>query len=185
VYGQGTLNNRLRVVEQRLTFAVSRRVRRHNTLEPEVSSGISSGRNVQRADEEDCENDKGKDPLESDDLDSELLDSKGKSQNGQGVAEDVILGRKDVDKTNQEDHPDEDIGHDPCGQGMSMHGNSSIPEQGRKRPCIGSCNGRPVHKRRRSAVSPVCRRLADDVDDEDNFSGPEVATDPEHDECKD
>lgn len=77
MYGQGTLNNRLRVVEQRLTFAVSRRVRRNNTLEPEVSSGISSRRNVQRADEEDCENDKGKDPLESDDLDSELLDSKG------------------------------------------------------------------------------------------------------------
>lgn len=90
-----------------------------------------------------------------------------------------------MDKANQENHPNEDIGHDSRGQAMSMHGHSSVPEQGRKRPCIWSCNGGPVHKRRRSAVSPVCRRLADDVDDEDDFSGPEVTADPEHDECKD
>lgn len=53
------------------------------------------------------------------------------SQNGQGVAENIVLGRKDVNKANQEDHPDEDIGHNSCGQAMSMHGNSSVPEQGR------------------------------------------------------
>ncbi len=34
-------------------------------------------------------------------------------------------------------------------------------------------------------MSPVCGRLADDMHDQDDFSGPKVAADPEHDECKD
>lgn len=34
-------------------------------------------------------------------------------------------------------------------------------------------------------MSPVSRRLANDVDNEDDFSGPEVAANPEQDESKD
>lgn len=76
-YDRHHSNDRSRVAEQRLTFTISGRVGRHNSLEPKVSSGISSGRYVQRADEKDRENDKRENPLESNNLDGELLDGEG------------------------------------------------------------------------------------------------------------
>jgi hypothetical protein len=66
---------RSRLVKQRLTFTLGRRLRRHNTFEPEVSTSISGRRNIQRTDEEDGEDNKGENPLQGNDLDIKLFDS--------------------------------------------------------------------------------------------------------------
>lgn len=89
-----------------------------------------------------------------------------------------------MDKADQENDPDKDISHDLGRQVVGMHCHSPIPEESSQGPGVWSCNRGPMHKRRRSEMSPVGRRLADDMDDEDDFGGPKVTTNPEHDEGK-
>ena len=62
-----------RVVEQRLSLAVG--LRSGDTTEESVAARILGCRNVKRNDQENGEDDKGKDPLQSDYFDGDLLDS--------------------------------------------------------------------------------------------------------------
>lgn len=66
----------LLVVEQRLPLPISR-FWRHDTLEEDVAVRVDHRRHVERAHEEDGENDKGEDPLQGNDLDMELLHREG------------------------------------------------------------------------------------------------------------
>lgn len=107
------------------------------------------------------------------------------SEETQSVAKDIVLRGKDVDLPQHKDHPDEDVGDNPRGQAAGMRRNRAVPEQGRQRPGMGTCNGREVDKGRGSQMHPVRGRLAEEVDDEDDLGGPEVAAHPQHDKGKD
>lgn len=84
-------------------------------------------------------------------------------------------------QTNEQDHPDEDVSHDPTGQIVTVNSNSAIPEQRRQSPSVRSRDGRQVHESGKSPVSPVCNGLVDEVDDENDLSPPEVVTSPQQD----
>lgn len=107
------------------------------------------------------------------------------SQERQRIPEDVIADREDVNKSNHENHPDKNVGDNTRGQVVSMHRNSTIPEQSSQRPGIWSRDSRPVHERRRSEMDPICRRLAQDMDNEDDLGWPEKVSGPKHDESED
>lgn len=60
-------------MKQRLALAV-RRLRVRNTAEQTVTTVVLGSRNINGSNQEDGENDKGKDPLQSNDLDGELAE---------------------------------------------------------------------------------------------------------------
>ena len=84
-------------------------------------------------------------------------------------------------QSNHQNHPDKDVSHDPTGQVVAMHRDSSVPEQRRQSPGVGSRNGRQVHESGESAMAPVGDSLVDKVGDEDDLGPPEVVAGPQQD----
>lgn len=58
-------------------------------------------------------------------------------------------------QSDDHNHPDKDISHDPPRQVMAMHCDRAIPEQRRQCPGIGTRNGRQVHESGEAMVAPV------------------------------
>lgn len=64
---------------------------------------------------------------------------------------------------------------------MTMHGDSTVPEQRCQCPGIGTCNRREVNECWQPAVTPVGYPLIKEMEDEDDLGAPEVITGPEED----
>ena len=80
-----------------------------------------------------------------------------------------------------ENHPDKHIRHDPRRNAITVHRDSPVPEQTEQRPGIWPGNGWQMHKRRQSAMAPVCCMLVEKLNDQDNLRGPEIIARPEQD----
>jgi hypothetical protein len=84
-------------------------------------------------------------------------------------------------QTDEQDHPDKDVRHDPTGQIVTVNSNGAIPEQRHQSPSVRSGDGRKVHESGQSPVSPICNGHIDEVDGENDLSPPEVVTSPQQD----
>ena len=89
-----------------------------------------------------------------------------------------------MEETNEQEDPDEDVGHDAARQIVAMNGDGSVPEQCGQGPGVGSGDGRQVHKGWETAMTPVGDALVDEVGHEDDLGTPEVVTSPEQDPGK-
>lgn len=88
-------------------------------------------------------------------------------------------------QSNQQNHPDKNIGHDPPREVMAVHCDSAVPEQCRQRPGVGPRDGGQVHEGWEPLVAPVGDGLVDEVGDEDDLGAPEVVAGPEEDPGED
>lgn len=95
------------------------------------------------------------------------------------------MSHDNIKQTNQQDHPDKDISNDPTRQIVAVHGDSSVPEERRQSPGIGSGYGGEVDEGGQAAVTPVSNGLVDEVCDEDDLGAPEVVSGPEENPGKD
>ena len=84
-------------------------------------------------------------------------------------------------RTDGKNHPDKHIRHDPRRNAITVHRDSPVPEQTEQRPGIWPGNGWQMHKRRQSAMAPVCCMLVEKLNDQDNLRGPEIIARPEQD----
>lgn len=84
-------------------------------------------------------------------------------------------------RTHGKNHPDKHIRHDPRRNAITVHRDSPVPEQTKQRPGIWPGNGWQMHKRRQSAMAPVCCMLVEKLNDQDNLRGPEIIARPEQD----
>lgn len=107
------------------------------------------------------------------------------SQETERVSQQIILRDKDVELSEDKDHPDEDIGHESCCETVATHSDSTVPEQRRDRPCIRACDSRQMHEGRESRVSPVGNRLVQEVRDQNDLRTPEMVANPEQNPGKD
>jgi hypothetical protein len=78
-----------------------------------------------------------------------------------------------------QNNPDKDVSYDPAGQVVAVHGDSTVPEQRRQSPGVGSGNGRQVHESGQAAVAPIGDGLVDEVGDEDDLGPPEIVASPQ------
>lgn len=83
--------------------------------------------------------------------------------------------------TDDQNHPDEDISHDPRGQSITMNGHGAVPEQGRQRPGIRPSHSRQMDESRKTPITPVGDILVDEMGGEDDLRAPEMVADPEED----
>jgi len=82
----------------------------YNTLEEDVATGVDNSRDIDRASEEDSEDDKGEDPLKSEHFYCNLLHGQRKGKKTESISNQIVLCKEDVDVANDKDNPDEDIG---------------------------------------------------------------------------
>lgn len=185
------------LIKQRLALAV-RRLRMSNATEQAVTTVVLGSRNINRSHQEDTEDDKGEDPLQSNDLDGNLAEGqswKTKSahrlssprtektltqrKETETITQNIILPHDDIEQTHQQDHPDKDIGKDTAGQIMAVHGDRAVPEERCEGPGVGSGDGGKVYEGWEAMVAPVGDGLVDEVGDEDDLGAPEVVAGPE------
>lgn len=107
------------------------------------------------------------------------------SQETHAVAKEIVLSEDDMARSEEEHDPDEDVGDDPSGQAVAVHGDGTVPEDGRQRPRVGAGDGREMHKGGQARVAPVAGVLVDEVGGQDDLGAPEVVTDPQHDPGED
>lgn len=108
------------VVKKRGTFLVNGNGRL--TASPSATSDSAA------ADEESGHADKGKDPLESDDLVEKLPDAEGGRKNAESEADGIVLEDKEAEVAEHRDGPDEDVGKDPSKEVVRVvHRKSTVP----------------------------------------------------------
>lgn len=142
-------------------------------------------RHSQRAKERDAEDDEGEDPLQSDDLDRELRNGQGQCQQSHGGAEGVVLECDEAESREDQEVPDEDVGHDASGKSMRVNHRRAVPEEGDKAPCEWAGDGRDMNQQRGGSMVEIEEQIVEEVDHKDEFALPEVAAGPEHDVCPD
>jgi len=86
-----------------------------NALEEDVTTGVDNSRDIDRASEEDTEDDKGEDPLKSEHFDRNLLNGQRKGKKTESISNQIVLCKKDVNVADDKDNPDEDIGDNSRG----------------------------------------------------------------------
>jgi len=106
------------------------------------------------------------------------------TQNRQSKAHAVILvGSQEKHAINQ-NAPDGDVGQDPRRERVGVHSSGTAPVQGNRVPGQGPTDDGNVDEPRRLGVAEVRRGEIEEIDDQQEFSPPEVAAHPEHDEAE-
>jgi len=132
-------------------------------------------------DEEDSHDDKGKDPLQSNNLALELSDTNCCRKNGKGETHGVIIVDDDEKHAVGKNGPNENISEDSRNQVSGMgHHEGSVPVNGNKCPCKGSGNDWRVDEARIRVVAEVERRQIEKVENQDDFGPVKVRTNKEH-----
>ena len=132
--------------------------------------------------EHNAHDDEGKDPLQRNNLASELSDTNSSSENAEGEAHGVILVDANEEQAIAQDGPDEDITKD-TGSQISRVGyhQGAVPVNGNKGPCQGCRDDGGMDEARVRVVAEIEGAQVDKVDDEQELCPDEVGADEEHD----
>ena len=96
----------------------------------------------------------------------------------------IVLEPDDKESSIEQPSPDEDVCHDSCRQILRVYHRRTGPEQRHKGECQWPGNDRDVDETRSGGVAEVEVGQVEEVEDEDEFTLPEVATHPAHDETE-
>lgn len=151
--------------------------------EVDLSASRGGDGNNQSQDEEDGHDDKGKDPLEGNDLVEELSNTNRSSKNAEGETDGVILVENNEEGAVGKDRPNENVSKDAGNQVMGVRDHqSSIPVNGNKGPGEWCRNDWSVDEARVGVVAEVEGREIGKVEHQNNLSPVEVRSNEEHDE---
>jgi hypothetical protein len=95
-----------------------------------------------------------------------------------------VLEDYEEEASEHENAPDDDIRQDTCGQIASVDSSGTVPEDGDVVPCIRRTDDWPVNPQGGLGVAEVERGQVEQIGDQDDLAGPEVAADPAHDEAE-
>lgn len=148
----------------------------------ELSSRPSWDGNDQSEDEKNSHDNKGKDPLEGDNLMGELRNTKRGREHTEGEANGVIFVNKDEKESVDENGPNKDVAKDAGYQVIRVWDHeSTIPVDCDKSPCQRTGSYRSVDEARIRVVAEVERREIEEVENENNLGPVEMRSDKEHD----
>lgn len=140
--------------------------------------------NRKRSDHKEACYDKSKDPLDSDGVCGYLAECKSERQHCELKAHCVVLEDQEVESTNSQDAPDENVGNDPGGQASSIDGSCSVPKNSDICPSQGSRDNRDVNQSWVVRVSEIQHDQVGQVKDKQHLSDPESASNPQHDKAE-
>lgn len=145
-------------------------------------SGPSWNGDDESEDEENSHDDKGKNPLEGNDLVGELGDTERGREHAEGEADGVVLVDEDEEKSVDKNGPNEDVAKDAGHQVIRVVDHeSAIPVDGDKGPGQRAGNHRSVDETGIRVVAEVERREIEEVENENNLGPVEMRLDKEHD----
>jgi hypothetical protein len=170
----------LLVREQRRTFRVLGRS--SSPFSPACPGGNG---NDDGLDEQNRHDDKGKDPLQGNDLAQELGNANGRGQDAEGETHGEVLVNGDEERAKAKNRPDENVAKDPSDQvGRVVHHDGAVPVNGNECPGQRRRHGGRMDESRVRVVAEVERGQVDKVEDEHDLGPEEVGADKEHDPSK-
>jgi len=154
------------------------------SAEAELLAKDARNRNQQGADEQNTHDSECKDPLQGNDLDEELTDTKCSCENGKTEAHGIVLVDDEEEHSIDQNTPDGNIGEDTRDRTSCVDSDSTIPVQGDESPSQWSRNSGDVNQTGMGRVAEVQEGQIEEVEDQDDLSPDKVSSNEEHDECE-
>jgi len=125
--------------------------------------------NDQRSKEECSHDGEGENPLESDKLGEELVDTKRSCEDAKSETNGVVLECHEEEEAINQNTPDSYIGENPSSEAVSIDRNSTIPVQGHECPRQRSRDDWDVNESWMCVMTEIEEGEVEEIDDENNL----------------